>query len=253
MPKLLRRPETLTRAVARSIGEAILRGEFSPGQSLPEQDLAQRLGVSRGTVREAFRALAEQGIVDLFPHRGAFVVALTVRRAREIYTLRAELESFAARLAIQRGGYSPDRLKGLARALRSLETAVTRNDPFDVAEADMRFHELMTQASEHELLVETLSGLRLQMLLFIVNTKLIASDVEPEGPTHRRLLDAARTSDAALLASAIHRHISEAGELLVRKMLSLEAREPERPPPVHTNGQGRDGSRRRAPLRAGAG
>ena len=227
MPKLLRRPETLTRAVSRSIGEAILRGEFAPGQSLPEQDLAQRLGVSRGTVREAFRALAEDGIVDLFPHRGAFVVAPTVRRAREIFTLRAELESFAARLAIQRGGYSAERLWGLERALRILETAATRGDPFDVAEADMRFHELVTEASDHELLVETLSGLRLQMLLFIVHTKLVASDLEPEGTTHRRVLDAARTGDADLLASAIHRHISEAGEQLVRKMLELET--PERP------------------------
>src|SRR5262245_8309299 len=57
---VLQRPETLTNAVVRYISEAILRGEFAPGQPLPEVHLADHMGTSRSTVREASRTLAEQ-------------------------------------------------------------------------------------------------------------------------------------------------------------------------------------------------
>jgi DNA-binding GntR family transcriptional regulator len=85
--------------------DAVLRGDYPPGSQLSEVALAESLGVSRGTVREALRTLAESGLVEVFPHRGAFVPALTIQRAKEIYSLRMVLEPFAARLAYETGGW----------------------------------------------------------------------------------------------------------------------------------------------------
>ncbi len=213
----LNRPETLTHAVLRHMRNAVLRGEFAPGQALPEVPLAERLGVARGTLREALRGLADQGLVEIFPHRGAFVTRLTPRRAREIYTFRAELESYAVELAVERRAFTGAALTTVNECLATLEHG-TGGDQFDVAAADMRFHELLCQGCDHRLLLDTLASLRLQALRFIILTKLMDSDLEPEGVTHRRLLDAVLSGDPRIARRAVHDHITQAGEQLLRKL-----------------------------------
>jgi DNA-binding GntR family transcriptional regulator len=215
---VLQRPETLTTAVVRYISEAILRGEFAPGQPLPEVHLADRMGTSRSTVREASRTLAEQGLVEVFPHRGVIVARLTARRAREIFTLRAELESYAVRLAVERGAFSSEERRAHELALEQLESAVSGGNHFEVAEADMQFHEVLARASNHSLLLETLAGLRLRMRQAIVFTKVLGSDIETETVTHQRILEAVHSGNAGVAARAIHDHITQSGQLLVAKL-----------------------------------
>lgn len=214
----LERPETLTAAVARSIGEAIVRGAFSPGQALPEQPLSAQLGTSRGTVREALRLLADQGLVEIVRHRGAFVAELTPRKAHEIFTLRAELEAFAVRLVFARGGYAEETIAALEATLTDLGETADQGMIFEAAEQDMRFHDLLSRECDHTELLDLLAGLRLQMRRFIVLTKLINSDVEPESVTHRRLLDALRSGDVDVAAGEVRGHILAAGEQLLRKL-----------------------------------
>lgn len=215
---MLQRPETLTSAVARFIRDAIMRGELEPGRALPEVSLSEQLQTSRGTIREAFRALADQGLVETFPHRGSFVAKLTPRKAYEIYTLRAELESYAVRLVMERGGYTPSALAALRIALERLHVDTAEADQFELADADMQLHELLSRESDHQVLLDTLGSLRLQMRQFIVYTKLMGSDVEPEYETHRRLLEAVESADIEAAVSATRNHILEAGQLLMRKL-----------------------------------
>lgn len=214
----LQRPETLTGAVARTIGDAIVGGTFAPGEALPEVPVAARIGTSRGTVREALRLLADQGLVEIVRHRGAFVADLTQRRAREIFTLRAELEAFAVRLVFAAGGYGDVTREALETTLTDLIAAAAGGDVFEVAELDMRFHDLLSRECDHQLLLELLTGLRLQMRRFIVYTKLVNSDAEPEAVTHRRLLDALLSGDGDLAANEVRAHILAAGQQLLRKL-----------------------------------
>ena len=100
----LQRPDTMMEAVSKSIRDAIVRGNFAPGARLPEIALATALNTSRGTVREALRVLADIGLVDVFPRRGAFVSQLSSRQTWEITSLRALLEPYAARLALEASG-----------------------------------------------------------------------------------------------------------------------------------------------------
>lgn len=249
---MLERPETLTSAVARYIRDAIMRGQFSPGQSLPEVWLAEQLQTSRGTIREAFRTLAEQGLVEIVPHRGSFVATLTPRKAQEIYTLRAELESYAVRLVMERGGYSSDALVELRLALEQLRVDPADADQFELADADMRFHELLTRASDHQLLLEVLDGLRLQMRQFIVYTKLMGSDEEPEYETHGRLVRAVESGDAVRAAQAVHDHICQAGRQLLRKLESEQGSGTDAVPELHPNGEDKQGAKP-SPSRRSAG
>jgi DNA-binding GntR family transcriptional regulator len=215
---VLERPETLVSAVARHIRNAIMRGEYAAGRALPEVWLADQLQISRGTIREAFRMLADQSLVEIIPHRGSFVAKLTPRKAYEIYTLRAELESYAVRLVMERGGYSPAAMATLRTALERLNVDTTEADQYELAEADMQLHELLSRECGHQILLDTLGSLRLQMRQFIVYTKIMGSDELPEYLTHTRLLEVVESGDIEATVAATRNHILEAGRLLMSKL-----------------------------------
>jgi len=94
----LETPRSLAGDAADRIRESILSGGFRPGEHLVEARIAQQLNVSRGPVREAFKLLRAEGLVEEEPRRGTFVVRLEADDVREIYQLRAAIEGQAARL-----------------------------------------------------------------------------------------------------------------------------------------------------------
>src|SRR5262249_59888389 len=85
--------------VERAVAQWILTGELSGGKKRTEQEVAARLGVSRGPVREALRALAEAGLLQIEPNRGAFVRKVDFKEAIEIHDVYSALEELAARSA----------------------------------------------------------------------------------------------------------------------------------------------------------
>ena len=102
--------------VQRELERMILAGELAAGAKLNEVAIAERLGVSRGPVREAFRALEESGLVRLEKNRGVFVRQIAVEEADEIYELRAVLDEFVGRRVAQK--ITPADIEGAARARR---------------------------------------------------------------------------------------------------------------------------------------
>src|ERR1700745_1969845 len=110
------RPRTLD--VERAIAQWILTGELSAGQKLTEQEIAARLGVSRGPVREALRALAEEGLIQIEPNRGAFVRKVDFNEAIEIHDVYSALEELATRSAARSlSGAQVEELKALVAAM----------------------------------------------------------------------------------------------------------------------------------------
>jgi len=218
------RPPTLTATVAEHIKEAMFRGILPPGAPLHEVELSKSLGVSRGTVREALRHLQDETLVEIHPHQGAFVTRLSPRKAREIYTLRAQLEPYAVRLAMGRSAYTQgdlDELDALVRRLGDLERSSDpehRSDLFEIITADMEFHRVMCGRSEHEMLMGVLKSLQSQTRLFILNTILYHSDLELDEPTHRAILTAIQSGDPEHAEAVVRQHIVDAGTSLVTHM-----------------------------------
>src|SRR5690349_10724331 len=104
--------------VERAMAQWILSGELSAGQKLTEQEIAERLGVSRGPVREALRALAEAGLLEIEPNRGASVRKVDLNEALEIHDVYSALEELAARNAARsRSGAQVKELKALVDAM----------------------------------------------------------------------------------------------------------------------------------------
>ena len=130
----------LASKVVRQLQHLILGGEFPPGSTLPEVPLAKRFEVSRGTMREALRDLQELGLIELHMNRGAVVAELSPQRAWEIFSLRAVLEPFAARLALTAGRMRNADRETIRVAFRRIEESVLSGDQYALIEADMGFH-----------------------------------------------------------------------------------------------------------------
>ena len=110
-------PGSLAGRVERAVAEWIFRGELTAGQKLTEQEVAQRLDVSRGPVREALRALADVGLLQIEQNRGAYVRKIDFEEAIEIHDVYSALEELAARSAArQLSGTQLGELKTLVEA-----------------------------------------------------------------------------------------------------------------------------------------
>src|SRR5512132_4549303 len=107
----LLREQSLTSLVLRELERQIESGDLAPGAKLNEADVAADLRVSRGPVREAFRALEQTGLVRTEKNRGVFVRQVSLEEANEIYEVRAALEGMIGRLAAKR--VRPAQLNGL--------------------------------------------------------------------------------------------------------------------------------------------
>jgi DNA-binding GntR family transcriptional regulator len=230
--KSLDRPPTLAHAASDAIREAVFKGRFQPGEPLTEVSLSESLGVSRGTVRGALRQLQREGLVEIVPHRGAFVRQLTPRVAEEVYSLRSVLEPLAVRLALERGGYrrsTLDALETLTELLTELEEKLGESDVplFDMIEADVAFHHLICRESDHQLLLELLEQLESLTWLSILHTEIYRAYVTE--PSHLDILEALRSGDPDRAVGVLTEHIRRAGDELLRQMRHSPPHQSERP------------------------
>jgi len=137
----IRPPERrgLTEQVADSIRQAIFSGSFELGERLNEADIADRLHVSRGPVREALTQLRQEGIVTMSWHRGAFIMELSAADVSELYSLRTVLEVFAIRQAA--GAATTADLEAMYAVLAAMSKAGDDQSDFDMIQLDVQFHD----------------------------------------------------------------------------------------------------------------
>jgi GntR family transcriptional regulator, gluconate operon transcriptional repressor len=201
------RSETLGMQAADAIRRLIATGQLAGGERLIEARIAERLGISRGSVRDALWLLRGQGLVRDEPRRGSFVAELNAKDVRDIYDLRIAVELAAVRILVQRPR---------AEALRPLEQAIEDmraggRDAARAADADLGFHSAVCAASGNSRLhdVYVRHGSELLILLRLDEEKLghqhglIAGD-------HKYLLDALLSGDPATAEVAFRSHLEEA-------------------------------------------
>lgn len=143
---------TLGESAVELLRQRILSGALRPGSRLVEADIARQLGISRGPVREALATLRGEGLTREEPRRGSYVTALTVLDIREIYQVRAALESGAARLVIMRR--DEEATARIRAALDRLQRAAASDDRSEFVEADLALHEELCRVSGNERLLQ---------------------------------------------------------------------------------------------------
>jgi DNA-binding GntR family transcriptional regulator len=211
----LQPPVSLAESVAEVLRGRIISGTFAPGERLVEAELARQLRVSRGPVREALAGLRAEGLAYEEPRRGSFVAELTNDDVREIYELRAALESRSVRLLIERDDDSAfDRLEALIAELGAVAAA---DDREAFARLDARFHEELCRASGNGRLHRTFvsnAGVLGTLLRLEVNTQYEALDgIQAE---HEALWEEIRSRDVQRAEAACNRHLEQALERVTR-------------------------------------
>jgi DNA-binding GntR family transcriptional regulator len=183
---------SLTTLVQRELERRIVSGEIAPGEKLNEVDVAGELNVSRGPVREAFRALEQAGLVRTEKNRGVFVRELSVQEADEIYEMRAGLDELIGRLAAER---------------------VTRPQVDQLR--DLRFHDLLAQFAGNGTLLAAYRRLVNELHLFRRETLAHGADSFPISTReHSEIVDALARGDADQASRLLYRHAMESRDRL---------------------------------------
>src|SRR5690349_6633325 len=121
MKKNIEKHLTLREKILETIRDAIMSGALKPGEKVAEPELAERFGISRTPIREAFRQLESEGYLTVIPRKGAVVVSFSPKEVEEFYAIKSILEGYAARRAcINLTAREVDKLKTINEKLRQL-------------------------------------------------------------------------------------------------------------------------------------
>jgi DNA-binding GntR family transcriptional regulator len=210
--------------VVLAIEKAVLVGALAPGERLVEINIARQMGISKAPVREALRELERLGLVVSYPRRGTFVAEISPAVASEVYSFRAVIETYAARLAVCRC---------TDRDLTAMEALLDRADAEDgsieagqmrKAELDLAFHDEIYRLSGHRQLQDVWGNLRSRIrVLLVASGMLRVADPATLGPNpyrrwHAEVLEALRARDAEQAEVAVIRHLAAGERGLVRQL-----------------------------------
>jgi len=211
---LLRLEKTSLRQQAlTALRRAITSGELPPGTHLVETELSEALQISRGTLREAMRQLQQEGLISAGARGRLSVRHLDTKEIRDIFDVRAALESLAARELASR----PDRSADVA-ALRHAVDEMGKwsaSNLEDRIEADLRFHRTMCQLSGNETLLHQWSSLEGSIRMSIMFAGVDRAIKNMDAKRHHDIVDAIESGDTDRAAAAVIEHMAGAATVLV--------------------------------------
>jgi DNA-binding GntR family transcriptional regulator len=183
----------LRKRLVRSLFEAIVKGEFKPGDRMLEGPLARQLQVAQSTLREALQDLEHQGLVTKYDNRGTFVTDISLEEIDQLYAVRKQLEPFAA--ALSRSRMTSTTYAELSQLLEKMHTAGKNHDLMELAVVDLEFHQMIWHLSGNKWLERALRLVGPPLLAFdyVALYGAPTYDVEKAYCQHRSLLDALYT------------------------------------------------------------
>jgi phosphonate utilization transcriptional regulator len=204
---------SLTTLVQRELERRILAGELMPGDKLNEEFVAAQLNVSRGPVREAFRALESTGLVRTEKNRGVFVRQVSVAEADEIYEVRAGLDELIGRLLAAR--IKPAQLTQLRELLKKMQAAARARSVTDYFPLNVRFHDLLAEFTGNRTLLSHYRRLVNELHLYRRETLAHGPDSFPISTReHSAIVEALARRDADRAGKLMYEHAMESRDRL---------------------------------------
>lgn len=195
-------------ALRTEIEKLILRGELPTGERLSENLLAERFKVSRGPVREAFRALVEAGLLEFIPNRGVFVRQISLVEAIATYEVRAGVFAHAGRLAaarVQDAGI--DRLRSF---VAHMEECISRQDGAGYYALNLQLHAQILHATRNSRLIATYEGLIKELHRFRAKNIDRPEHLRVSNAEHAEMVEAIAARDEMRAYEAHYRHVMNA-------------------------------------------
>lgn len=192
--------------VFNTLREAILKGNLKPGERLMELQLADKLGVSRTPIREAIRMLEQEGLAVTIPRRGAEVAKMTLKDMEDVLEIRDALDELAVRLACER--VSDGQIRRLIEEQNVFARSTGNGNVKEIADSDVRFHDIIYEATGNTKLVTMLNNLREQVYRYRLEyikdplnyPKLIAE--------HEAIVESVKNRDADRAVEEMHAHVN---------------------------------------------
>ncbi len=190
---------------------------------LDERSMAEQLGISRTPIREALARLAQDGLVEILPRRGVFVLRKSLEEVLEMVVTWAALESMAARLAAEMA--SDDDLKALRKFAMKHSADVARADIEEYSEANIQFHQKILELSRCSLLKTTADGL-FQHMHAIRRRAMGESDRATRSVVdHMHIIESLEARDADLASRLVREHTMKLHDHIQQSWLGFENEE----------------------------
>lgn len=197
---------SLTEEIENIIRERILKGEYHIGERLKENQIAEELKVSRTPIREAFKQLEKEGLIQSIPNRGCFALGLTKQDIKDIYAVRAVVEALAIEWATNR--ISDEEEAKLQEAFDLMEFYTARKDSKKISEMNKTFHEIIYQASGSRFLAQILKSYQEYVQQTRKATVYCTDNLDIILGEHRAILEAIRNKDAKKAVECITEHLT---------------------------------------------
>lgn len=206
--KPIERHQTLREKILETIRDAILRGSLKPGERVSEPELAERFGISRTPIREAFRQLESEGYLQVIPRKGAVVASLSERDVEEFYAIKIILEGFAARMAAEKMSVKDiEKLEAINEKLKKLADEEDVKNFFKVHD---EFHEVFIKAAGNEKLLELINQLIMRFKRLRLASLSQPGRMNVSVQEHEQLIEAFKRQDGKT-ADSLVRHTATLG------------------------------------------
>ena len=200
--------------VFHKIREDILNGRYKVKEELREVAIGEEMGVSRTPVREAFRQLELEGLIQIVPNKGAYVTGITAKDVKDIYMMRSLLEGLCARWATE--NITKEQMEEMEENIFLSEFHAAKGHTEQMAELDNRFHEILYEACNSKMLEHALKDYHQYVLR--VRRKTLSSQKRSTASNeeHRRIMEAIKAGDADLAETLANKHMLNAYDNMVK-------------------------------------
>lgn len=202
--------------VFKTLRQAILRGELKPGERLMEIKLANKLGVSRTPIREAIRKLELEGLVIMIPRKGAEVADITEKSLTDVLEVRRALEELSAQLACDR--ITEEEVAELIRSAGAFKDTLKSEDITEIAEADVRFHDVIYEATKNQKLIQLLNNLHEQMYRYRIEYLKNPEVYQKLLKEHEEIIEHISSREKEKATQVVCRHIDNQVEAVMDKI-----------------------------------
>jgi len=206
---------TLRERIVETIRNAIVNGQLAPGARIAEPELADKFGISRTPIREAFRQLESEGFITVVPRKGAIVASLSPHDIADFYDLKMVLEGYAARCAVKTLKESD--LTKMETVNRQIEAASQKKDLRRLLDLHNEFHDIFLRSCGNEKLHAIVQNLVMQFRRFRL---ILAMPGRIEGSIrqHWEIIDAFRKRDPELAEELVRKNALYGKKLLLREL-----------------------------------
>ena len=195
-----------TTKVYDTIKNKIISGEYSPSESLPEQELANQYGVSRNTIKKVLLMLEKESLVTIELNKGAKVRSYSLKEVIEFLELRANLEGFIIRKAVP--VMTEEQINQLGKILEVMKEFQKKQQLLMYSQNNQLFHGIIYEACPNRTAVEMTTNLKNQMRKYNTKTILVPGRDHQSYAEHSAIYDAVKNRDAELAEALMIRHIS---------------------------------------------